>query len=132
MTSSGHVTIPEATPAEAPHRALTELSGSLETLTARAATGELQAVCLFGVDISRGSAVTAEGAYRSGALVGDGGAASCVDIRGTAIVGWLAPVAGGADRGSMRTGRRPLCGASVLRKPRSTRVTRWLAIVRLH
>jgi hypothetical protein len=48
--------------------------------------GELQVLCLFGVDISRGWTVTAEGAYRSGTLVGDGGSGWCVDIGGTAIV----------------------------------------------
>jgi hypothetical protein len=98
ITSSGHVTIPEATPAEAPHSALTELSGSLETLTARAAMGELQVLCLFGVDISRGWTVTADGAYRSGTLVGDGGSESVVDIRGTTFVESLEPLAQSGGR----------------------------------
>lgn len=121
ITSSGHVTMPEATPADAPHRALTELSGSLETLTARAATGELQVRCWFGVVMSRCSTVTAEGAYRSGTLGGDGGAGSCVDIRGTAIADLLESLIQRVGReGWTHTGRRPLCGASVLRKPRST------------
>src|SRR5690349_1377736 len=42
MTSSGQVTMPEATPAEAPHRALTGPSGRADTLTASAANGPLQ------------------------------------------------------------------------------------------
>ena len=97
MTSSGHVTMPEATPAEAPHSALTELSGSLETLTARAVTGELHVLCVFEDDISRGSTVAADGAYRSGTLVGDGGSESVVDIRGTAVVDLLGPFAPSAE-----------------------------------
>jgi hypothetical protein len=83
--------------------------------------GELQVVCVFGVDMSCGSTATAEGAYRSGALVGDGGAGSCVDMRGTVMVDVLEPFTRTAERGGwVHTGRRPLCGASVLRKPRST------------
>jgi hypothetical protein len=84
MTSSGQVTMPEATPAEAPHSALTDPSGSLATLTASFVMGELQALWFWGFDISRDCMVTAEGAYRSGTLVGDGGSDSwCVDIGGT-------------------------------------------------
>jgi hypothetical protein len=77
MTSSGQVTMPEATPAEAPHSALTDPSGSLATLTASFVMGELQVLWSWGFDISRGGTVTAEGAYRSGVLVGDGGSESC-------------------------------------------------------
>ena len=86
--------MPEATPAEAPHSALTEPSGRFATLTARFAMGALQALCLVGIDMSRGWTGRADGAYRSGTFVGDGGSGSCVDMGGTACADSLEPVYG--------------------------------------
>lgn len=113
--------MPEATPAEAPHSAFAELSGRRAILAARLVMGELHALCLFVADISRASTVTAEGAYRSGLLGGDGGSELCVDIWRTEDgrllePGPLPPHAGGVEEW-VRTGRRPLCGASVCGNP---------------
>ena len=81
--------MPEATPAEAPHSAFTELSGKRASLTARLAMGELHALCFSVPDIPRASSATAEGAYRWGTLGGDGGSELCVDIWRTAVGGLL-------------------------------------------
>jgi hypothetical protein len=89
MTSSGQVTMPEATPAEAPHRALTGPSGSLATLIARLESGELQLLCSSGRVIFRAAFLTGAGAGAgaswSGAIVGDGGSGLCVDMVWAAI-----------------------------------------------
>lgn len=79
ITSSGHVTIPDATPAEAPQRAFTGPSGSLATRTARAARGELQLLGLSGDVMFRGAIRADEGASLE-TTVGDGGSGSCVDM----------------------------------------------------
>jgi hypothetical protein len=79
ITSSGHVTMPEATPAEAPHSALTGPSGRLATLTARLPRGELQLAGLCGAAMSRG-AVLGDAGASSGTRVGDGGSGSCADM----------------------------------------------------
>lgn len=46
MTSSGHVTMPEAIPADAPHRALTVELGRRAKATCKLEKGEL--MCYFG------------------------------------------------------------------------------------
>jgi len=79
MTSSGQVTMPEATPAEAPHRALMGPSGRTDTLTASAAIGPLQlgrsvVEVMSGAGAGAGAGAAARlGAYRSETIVGDGG-----------------------------------------------------------
>lgn len=83
--------MPEATPAEAPHSALTGPSGRLATLIASLLRGELQLPFGAGVVISRGWTATADGAYRSGTVVGDGGSGSVADMWGTASVDVLEP-----------------------------------------
>lgn len=114
MTSSGQVTIPEATPAEAPHSALTGPSGSLEILTARALKGWLQARRSVVEAMSREAGAAAFGAYRS-AIVGDGGSGLCSDIEGAAVTAKLEPCrrsGGGSAMEGVRTGRRPLWSAA--------------------
>lgn len=80
MTSSGQVTMPDATPAEAPHSALTGPSGSVATFLARAAIGELQLLVWVVGAMSRSCVFTGAGAYWSGAVVGDGGSGSLEDM----------------------------------------------------
>jgi hypothetical protein len=90
ITSSGQVTIPEATPAEAPHSALIGPSGSFDTLTARAAKGLLQLLRSVVEVMSREPGAATFGAYRSETIVGDGGSGLCSDIGG-AVTDWLDP-----------------------------------------
>jgi hypothetical protein len=91
MTSSGQVTMPEATPAEAPHRALTGPSGRTDTLTASAAIGPLQ-LGRSVVEVMSGAEAGAAarlGAYRSETIVGDGGSGLCSDMGGAAVTDML-------------------------------------------
>jgi hypothetical protein len=85
ITSSGQVTMPEATPADAPQRALTGPSGSLATLTARLESGELRLLCSAEVVMFRAAFLTGAGASWSGAIVGDGGSGLAVDMVWAAI-----------------------------------------------
>lgn len=70
MTSRGHVTIPEAIPAAAPHKALTVEFGKAAHLIARLEDGKPQA--WFCIEGSWGS-LAGIGAYFSLAVLGDGG-----------------------------------------------------------
>ena len=96
MTSSGQVTMPEATPAEAPHRALTGPSGRTDTLTASAAIGPLQlgrsvVEVMSGAGAAGAGAGAAArlGAYRSETIVGDGGSGLCSDMGEAAVTDML-------------------------------------------
>lgn len=71
MTSSGHVTMPEAMPAEAPQKALTLELGREAHLIAT--LEKVEPRFLFCIGASLEERLVVIGAYRSLAVVGDGG-----------------------------------------------------------